>query len=174
MPMWAYVYDGQVRELTDVDPVGRFTPDMEWVDCTSVTGIAEGWLYSNATFEPPGSVVPPVDTQAQDELSNKINQGITITCTGTPAISAVYALDDDTLTEINSLAISANAGLGFPGGGNTFAYPDKSGQPRVFDTAHMVSLFKSMRDLVWQLKTQAAIMKNGGTAAWPSQSVTIP
>lgn len=174
MSIWAHIINGIVVEITDIDPEGRFHPDLIWAECTDTPGVEQGWTYDGTTFAAPTIGTLPLDVRASNELNRRIDMGITITSTGTPALNSTYSLDDGTVTDINALAISANAGLGFPGGGNTFAYPDKSGQPRIFDTDHMVSLFRAMRDLVWQLKTQAAIMKNGGTAAWPSQSVTIP
>lgn len=174
MATWAHIINGIVVELTDIDPTGRFHEDLIWVDCTTTPGVAQGWVYDGTTIAAPTVGAIPLDQRAQNELDGRIDLGIEITSTGTPALTATYALDDKTLTEIQSLAISVNAGLGFPGGGTSFVYPDKQGQPRVFDTDHIVALFKAMRDLVWQLKTQTGVMKAGGSPSWPTQTATIP
>ncbi|MBD0703088.1 phage tail assembly chaperone [Pseudomonas sp. PSB1] len=46
--MWALVRDGVVIETTDLDPEGRFHPDMEWRSCAP--GVLPGWLYENGLF----------------------------------------------------------------------------------------------------------------------------
>lgn len=33
--MWALIIDGTVREITEIDPVGRFHPSLEWIACAS-------------------------------------------------------------------------------------------------------------------------------------------
>lgn len=113
---------------------------------------------------------PPTPDQA---LASKISDGIAITCSGDAAVSATYALDAQTMTEVGSVARDAASGLGLPGGGETFIYPDKSGQPHAFTSARLIALYQAMRNLLWVLSTQAGIMKQGGTPTWPDQSAVI-
>lgn len=110
---------------------------------------------------------------ASGELAARIAAGITVVSTGAPALNAVYALDSVTLGQIGSVARDAASGLGLPGGAATFAYPDATGSPRVFDQTQMINLYKAQRDLLLTLNTQAAVMAQGGAPEWPAQTATI-
>lgn len=46
--MWARVEDGIVMEVTDIDPEGRFHPDLKWWPCP--TAVLPGWLFENDVF----------------------------------------------------------------------------------------------------------------------------
>lgn len=46
--MWALVQGGVVIETTEIDPEGRFHPDLKWRACTSP--VKPGWLYANGVF----------------------------------------------------------------------------------------------------------------------------
>lgn len=48
MTMWALVQEGVVVETTDVDPEGRYHPDLQWRACGEQ--VRPGWLYANAAF----------------------------------------------------------------------------------------------------------------------------
>lgn len=48
MTMWALVQDGVVVETTNVDPEGRYHPDLKWRACPDQ--VRSGWLYSNGSF----------------------------------------------------------------------------------------------------------------------------
>jgi len=49
--MWARIENGTVAEITDLDPVGRFHPSLEWVECGA--GVRAGWKYSDGEFSEP-------------------------------------------------------------------------------------------------------------------------
>ena len=115
-----------------------------------------------------------VGTDTQITLASKIAAGIVITSTGTPALSGTYALDATTLSQIGPVARDATGGLGLPGGGSTFSYPDASGTPRVLTAETIQGLYKAMRDCLFALNTTAATLAAGGTASWPAQTATIP
>ena len=120
---------------------------------------------------------PPPPTpaqQAQQELAARKANGIAITCTDDSSIDATYALDDLTLAQVGSVARDVSSGLGFPLGAPTFNYPDITSVPHTFNETQFVDLYKSMRDLVNDLTTQASVMAQGGTPVWPDQSATIP
>jgi len=51
MKNWALIVDGLVREITDIDPQGRFHPSMQWVLCGDE--VVPGWTYSGAAFSAP-------------------------------------------------------------------------------------------------------------------------
>lgn len=131
--------------------------------------VAPGWTYGGSSFAAPS---PPVLT-AEQILGNKIADGIDITCTGDPTISAVYALDVDTMNQVGAVARDAASGLGLPGDAATFTYPDLLGAPHAFTAVQFIALYKAMRDLLLVLNTQSALMKNGFPPDWPTQTATI-
>ena len=121
----------------------------------------------------PGYDAAVTALSAPDVLASKLEFGIAITSTGTPALDATYALDPVTLDEIGSVARDAAAGLGLPGGLSTFTYPDITGTPHTFAAADIQNLYKAMRNLLLQLNEQEATQAAGGTPTWPAQSATI-
>ena len=46
--MWALVQDSIVLEKTNVDPEGRYHPDLKWRTCTA--NVQPGWLFENGVF----------------------------------------------------------------------------------------------------------------------------
>lgn len=173
MAMWAYVYDGQVRELTDIDPAGRFNSDMVWVDCSSVQGIAEGWAYDGHSFGDSPTVVP-IEQQAEQSRLSRLENGITLTSTGTPALNGVYSLDDVSTNQIFQIGLYADRFGVFPSGDATQPYPDKEGTPHMFSKDNFVAFLQKVAPITSAINTQAGIMKQGGSPSWPSQSATIP
>jgi hypothetical protein len=128
--------------------------------------IAEG----NVPAAAPG---PDSAQQARDAYATKLGAGIAITSTGTPALNATYALDQVTLDEVGALARDCAAGLGFPQGASTFAYPDIAGTPRTFTPPEMQALYRAMRDMVFLLNEAMATMAAGGSPSWPVQTAVI-
>ncbi len=108
-------------------------------------------------------------------LPEIMGAGLAVTFTSATALSATYALDDLSQQQLFAIAAQSAAGLGFPGGGSTFFYPDASGTPREFTEAQFVALFKAVRDYVFAATAaQAAFAANIEGAAWPSATITIP
>ncbi len=48
MTMWARIQDGVVEETTDIDPEGRYHPDLKWRACAAQ--VQPGWLFANGVF----------------------------------------------------------------------------------------------------------------------------
>lgn len=48
--MWARINNNEVAELADIDPAGRFHPEMVWVPCTEDVQI--GYQYLDGIFSP--------------------------------------------------------------------------------------------------------------------------
>jgi len=48
MTMWARIQDGVVEETTDIDPEGRYHPDLKWRACA--VPVQPGWLYADGVF----------------------------------------------------------------------------------------------------------------------------
>lgn len=129
----------------------------------------------------------PADQATVEEMT-RIGQGIAATSTGTPAASATYPLDDASVALLGSVARDIAAGLGMPDSGvpptgvtratpvppGTFAYADLDGVKHDLDAPQVTALYTGQRDLRATLAAQADVMAEGGTPAWPDQSVTIP
>jgi hypothetical protein len=165
------IYDPATGNVTGVG----FTPDGTLpgagaIVCTDAQH--DAWQGSRVTN---GAIVAPLPVPLtwDQVLAQKIASGIAITSTGTPTISATYALDDLTMNQIGPVARDFAAGFGLPGGASTFTYPDATGRPRTFTGPQMVALYKAMRDLLFMLNTQAAMMAHGATPSWPTQTATI-
>jgi hypothetical protein len=107
------------------------------------------------------------------QFATKIAAGLAITFTGKPSISATYALDPLSQDQLWNIALGLGAGLGFPQGASSFAYPDASGTPRTFSAAEFKSLAQAVRDYVFQLRATLALLEAEQVASWPSPAVTI-
>lgn len=133
------------------------------------------WAVQNGvliTYTPPPP--PPPPPTPMQILVEKIATGIAITSDSAPELNATYAMDSKTMDQIGSVARDVGANLGLPGGGSAFVYPDITGQPHSFTEAQLKACYQAMRDLLWKLNTQAAIMQQGGIPTWPVQSAKIP
>lgn len=162
--------------IREISPVAfSVAQPMRWTaDISELTPQPQtGWAATEAagvwTFTAPETAAVTWD----HELAARINNGVNITSTSTPALNSLYALDTTTLDQIGSVARDAASGIGLPGGGSTFTYPDAAGVPHSFTSAQIITLYRAMRDLLFVLNTQAAIMRLGGPPTWPDQSVTI-
>lgn len=141
-----------------------------WQD-VGASGAAHWWTYANGTFTAPPP--PPPAEIARAALASRITAGISITSAGSPTLDATYSLDAAAIGLTGRVARDAASGLGLPGGGETFVWPDMSGTPREFSAAQVIELYKAMRDLLLVLDTQAAVMAGGGDPVWPAQTATI-
>lgn len=65
--MWAHIVDGAVREVTEIDPEGRFHPSLLWVKCGKT--VACGDLYEDGKFSKPAPYVP---TDAEQRNSRRM------------------------------------------------------------------------------------------------------
>lgn len=132
-----------------------------------------GWAVADGALvvAPPPTPPPPT---VDDILAGKIAAGIAITSVSNPGLDCTMALDAQTMAEIGSVARDVSSGMGFPADLPVFIYPDITGQPRMFDEAQVVALYKVQRDLLFSLNTQAAIMRHGGPPDWPPQTGSIP
>lgn len=147
-------------------------------DTTTVIGLFGGAQPDNSAVtliddNDPRVLLFFLPATANALLQTKIAAGIVITSTGTPALGGTYALDATTTAQIGSVARDFASGMGLPGGGSSFTYPDLAGTPHTFTGPQIVALYQAQRNLVLTLNQQAAIMANGGTPSWPAQSAVI-
>lgn len=95
--------------------------------------------------------------------------GFTLKSTGTPALNAVYAIDEAAQARITGIYSGIQGGDGLPGGGQKFQYPDVSGTMHAFDDKDFSAFAKAVRDWFYN-STQAVSL---GTPP-PPPSATIP
>jgi len=105
----------------------------------------------------------------QAAVAALLTSGCAIVSTGTPSISATYALDPNTMDQIGALARDCASGLGFPLEASTFAYPDINSTPRMFTSAAIQDIYKALRDYIFEIE----LYSTGQAQSPPSQPVTI-
>lgn len=169
MVTYARIEGGIVQELFS-PPAGTaitacFQADLVWVECDQVPGVAPGWSYSGGTFTAPASSTPTLAQQAATMLAT----GCQIVSTSTSTRNATYACDSQTWQEVAGVLAQIAAGLGLPGGGSTFNWPDVAGTPHSFDAAGFKALATALSNFIYAL--QAIMNSNSGTL--PQQPVTI-
>lgn len=161
------ISNGAVQNIIQLDNGAAWTPpigtELVQSDAANIDDVWDG-----ARFTTPTAALTPGQV-----LAAKIGIGIAITSTGSASVSATYALDAVTLDQVGSVARDAAAGLGLPGGGSSFAYPDITGAMKTLSAANVQGIYKAMRDLLFALNVQAAILGAGGTPTWPAQTATI-
>ncbi|WP_254204182.1 hypothetical protein [Aeromonas sp. FDAARGOS 1408] len=92
--MWARVEENEVKELTGVDPEGRYHESMTWVPCDD--GVQIGWMQSASGFAPitESSIDDEIVAKSiQFDLLNLSNQSIAIL---KPAVEGGYAKPEHT------------------------------------------------------------------------------
>ena len=62
---WARIENNEVKEITAIDPAGRFHSSLIWVECAA--NVEGGWSYDGSNFAAPAA---PVDnrTYAQKRM----------------------------------------------------------------------------------------------------------
>lgn len=165
-----WLFDADVISYPNLPPPEQLfeVSDADWRNLAAPWAISNGALI---TFAPPPPPMSPAQ-EAAVEVQHRIGAGLTLSCTGDPALSATYALDRTTMDQIGSVARDVAAGLGFPDG-ETFEYPDAAGLPHVFTPERLIGLYKAQRQVLSRINTQAAVLANGGVPSWPDQTATI-
>lgn len=82
--MWALIDNQTVREVTDIDPSGRFHADFIWIECPA--DVLPDWLFDSGEFAAPVPYKPPAP----------------MSCTPAQGLVALFALKR--ITEGNILA----------------------------------------------------------------------
>jgi hypothetical protein len=149
---------------------GRPTRIVSFADLNDVLAsqaVASVAAASTVALEGLGHLTP---TQM---LAAKLAAGITITSTGTPALSGVYAVDPASQIKIVAIAAGIAAGKGLPGGGGTVGILDMAGTSHIFASSDFLDLAKAMEDYVYALYGTEAVLLANGSASWPTSAVTI-
>jgi hypothetical protein len=160
---WAFVADGQVVEITDTDPAGRFHPALEWLPCPE--DCASGWTYDGAEFAPPQIRALTLQQQALTLLAGPIM----VRSATAPDLAGEYAIDQATQLQMTSVAVAINSGLGLPGGGTTFNWPDRHGASHPWTEPQFIEFAKGVMNFVYA----CAQVAQGHGDALPSASIAL-
>lgn len=168
MSVFAEINSGVVTNVAVAEAVANL-PAGTWVQVDTITprpGI--GWAYNGSTFTGP---TPPAPTLAQQGAA-LINNGLTITSTGTPALDGVYTVADSVPFGRQDIANEAQFVASFQeftNGGTTLAWPLLSGAVVTFpSTAEFMAFAKAVAQ--FRAAILAAVATNG---TLPSNTTTI-
>ena len=95
---------------------------------------------------------------------------LAVACTSIPALNGNYAIDQQTQAQITGIAAAISAGLGLPGGGTTFNWPDVDGNAHPWAQTQFIGFAKAVLNYLYDIAQFAA----GHTSSLPSMNVTIP
>ena len=92
----------------------------QWTDHLDDPG---GWAVQDDLLVP-FIPAPPPPPSTQEQARILLNGPVTVQSMALPNLNADYPIDSITTNQITSIASSINAGLGLPGGGPVFNWPD--------------------------------------------------
>lgn len=94
MKIWALLIDGIVREITDLDPEGRFHKDLVWIEAEE--GVEPGWTHDGEEFAP-----PPARPEPEEPV--EVEPPKPSACSPAQGLVALYALKSVTEDDILAL-----------------------------------------------------------------------
>lgn len=145
MSAWAFVVNGVVVETTTADPTDRFNPALMWIPCAET--VLPGWTCSGT----PPVFGPPPPPPGPSPLAVALAGPLAITSSVAPAINGCYPIDTATQGLITAIATAINAGLGLPGGGATFEWPDAAGTGHAWPAAQFTLFAKAVMNYLYQV-----------------------
>jgi len=174
MATYARIDSGVVVELFTppaqfaATPISElFAADLHWVDVTALDPQPQQrWTYDGHSFAPPAPPPPPtLQQQAQALLAGPV----TVQCASLPAIAGSYPIDATTQMQITGIAAAISAGLGLPGGGDTFNWPDAAGLPHPWPASQFTAYAKAVMNFVYA----AAQVAQGHGTTLPSATIAL-
>jgi len=95
--------------------------------------------------------------------------GIILTSLATGALDGTYDVSPATQIQISGVVAGIGAGLGLPGGGGTFNWPDTSGVPHSFDETNFKNFATAVSTYVYTLNQ----IIGGAILSLPDPNITI-
>ena len=95
--------------------------------------------------------IPPELTLAQ-QASALMAAPVTVDCATAVGVTAIYANNADMRGRATTVVSQINAGLGLPGGGATFNWPDFDNTQRDWPEAEFKSFAKALADYTYELQ----------------------
>jgi hypothetical protein len=140
--------------------------DAQWdarLDDPSGWCVAEGGVLTRRV--PPAPPAPTLAQQAQAAMYGTV----TVTSEGVPEVAGTYAIDAQAQTQIAAIASGIAAGLGLPGGGESFNWPDTANAPHQWTADAWMQFAQGVLNYVY---TCAQVAQGHGTAL-PSATIEI-
>ena len=106
-------------------------------------------------LEPYGIMLNRANPTPAQQAAILLRQPVNVTCAAAPQIDGAYPLDQGTQLQITGIASSINAGLGVPGGMDTFNWPDASGQAHQWTGDQFVAFARGAMNYLYQLNQVA-------------------
>jgi len=161
--------NGVVAEVisTSGDIAQMYPTSLQWIDCTSTTGVAYGWTYSNGTFSPPA---PPPSPTLAEQAAALLAGTLEVTSGSTPALDGAYAIDATTQAHISAEMLCIQVTGDFAGGTTSIVWPDASGAAHTFPST---AIFQSFALAVAGFVAAAYKVVNGTSTTLPTPSVSI-
>lgn len=119
--MWARIKDGLVAETTDVDPEGRYVPELVWQETEQAVQV--GWTFDGTTFAPPDEPTAAVNARLSplhfmERFTAEESTGIAAAVVTSPAVmlwmlktAAAKEIDLTDQLTIDGLEALVTAGL---------------------------------------------------------------
>jgi hypothetical protein len=131
--------------------------------------LSQQWGVQSGALVPYVPPTPPPPTVQQQALA-LLGQPVAVQSTSMPALDASYPIDQITQGQITGIAAAINAGLGLPGDGPTFNWPDATGTPHQWPALQFTFFAKAVMNYVYAC---AQVAQGHGTTL-PGTTLTIP
>lgn len=173
MPTYARIDSGIVVELFTPSAEFAATPiaelfhaSLQWVDVTAFNPQPQPrWTYDGHAFTPPAPPALTLPQQARALLAGPV----AVQCASVPALNGAYPIDATTQGQITGIASAINAGLGLPGGTDTFNWPDASGAAHPWPAPQFTAFAKAVMNFVYA----CAQVAQGHSTTLPSSTIAI-
>jgi hypothetical protein len=156
------------------------SPVIAWIDTapTFAPGLApvspDVWAQRGTGFwaVTPNGVVPftppplPLPQQAKALLAGPVQ----VACVSDRTLNAAYAIDDLSRQHMTSINMALTAGMGLPGGGSTFNWPDTAGTAHLWTAASFTAFAKGVMNFYYA----ATEVVHGHSVTLPSNVIPIP
>jgi len=130
----------------------------------------ETWAVENGAlviYTPPS---PPPPTQQQLALADLQAGVVQIVSISNSSLDGTYASDSGTFQTISGILAAIGAGIGLPGGDDTFTWADAGGNPHFFGAEDFKNLATAIMNFTYTLSQ----IIGGAPLEIPTQPVTIP
>lgn len=127
------------------------------------------WAVDDGTFVDISPAPPAPPTTLQQDAAAAISAGIILTSLATGALNGSYDVSPQTQIQIGGVVAGIGAGIGLPGGGGTFLWPDTSGTPHAFSEANFKNFATAVSGYTYVLNQ----IVGGAILSLPDVNITI-
>lgn len=140
------------------------TDDTFWTNRLAATWGVDDGAFVNIT---PSPAPPP--TELEQQAIAALAAGIQLTSLSTGSLNGTYDVSQPTQVRINGVMSGIGAGVGLPGGGATFNWPDTSGNAHAFSETNFKNFAAAVTNYTYTLNEIIA----GTILPLPDFNITI-